>query len=422
MKRQSLTLFALTAIALLMLMACAPVAAPAPSTAATSAPTTAANQPTAAPSGEKMHVSIVNQDMTKAEISAAIQKEGNVVVGNWTYTANTQLVEQFQKYVKDTYGVDVKLQYQATQQPSTYLTALYTALKAGNPSPYDVLAIEESYYYDAKKNDAVDDVYPSGLIPNWERVVPLFRHDPQAVAFQSTATPAPVYHADKVNFLKDWKDLADPRLKGRITMPLSGDISAGGFLIGVAWSLGKDYKDEAQMTEAIDFVCTKIHPNVLKYTTDSSEMQQLLRAGSIDVAAFWNSLARQEGLSGEQGTQDTTFTPMASGQPMINGYMWVPKKAQHPVLAQIFIDWRLRDDVQSPADSWGITHAAWSELYEGPLGPSYENNVPAWFKPDYAKYFPTFEQITTTFKQVDWDYYADHVDGWMKQYSKCAGG
>lgn len=428
MNRRSMILFTLVGIALVLLAACAaPTAAPTAAQAPTSAPaqpTAAPAQATSAPAAPStMHVSIVNKDMTKEEIAAAIKAEGTVVVGNWTYTASDQLVQQFQKYVKEEYGVDVKLEYQMTQQPSTYLTALYTALKAGNPSPYDVLAIEEPYYYDAKKNNAVDDVYPSGLIPNWDRVDPLFRHDPQAVGFQSTSTPAPIFHADKVgSWFKDWKDLADPRLKGRITMPLSGDITAGGFLIGVAWSLGKDYKDPAQMSEAIDFVCTKIHPNVLKYTSDSSEMQQLLRAETIDVAGFWNSLARLEGLSGEAGTKDTTFAPMASGQGMINGFMWVPKKAPHPVLAQLFMNWRLNNDVQSPADSWGITHAAWAEIYEGPMGASYENIVPAWFAPDSSKYYPSFDQITKTFKQIDWDYYSAHVDDWMKQYSKCAGG
>jgi hypothetical protein len=153
-------------------------------------------------------------------------------------------------------------------------------------------------------------------------------------------------------------------------------------------------------------------------------MQQLLRAGTIDVAEFWNSLARLEYLSGEPNTKDTLFTPMASGQPMINGYLWIPKKAAHPLLAQIFIDWRLRDDVQFPADAWGIGHGPWSELHEGVLGPKYDATklVPEWFKADYSKYYPSFDQLKSAYKSVDWDYYAAHVNDWMTQCSKCAGG
>lgn len=418
MTRKWLVLVALAALGVWMLIGCAG-ATPAPTAAP---PTAAPAQPTQPPAAEGMMVSILNKKMTKQEIAEAIKKEGTVIVANWTYTANDAIIKQFQDWVKREYGVDVKLDYVPSQSPTVYLTNLYTAQKAGNPAPYDVMAIEENYYFDAKNNDAVENIYPSDLMKNWDRVDSQFRHDPQAVGFQSTATPAPIFHANKVGeWFKDWKDLADPRLKGRITMPLSGDITAGGFLIGIAWSLGKDYKDEAQMTEAIDFVCTQIHPNVLKYTTDSAEMQQLLRAGEIDVAGFWNSLARLEGLSGAEGTQDVTYRPMASGQPAINGFMWMPKGAPHPVLGQLFIDWRLSDDGQLPGDAWGIPHNAWAEYVEGLMGPSYEKNIPAWIAADFYKYYPPLADVKKVYKSIDWDYYAKHADGWMKQYSKCAG-
>ena len=421
MNHRSLFVVLLVSIFLLALSACAaPTAAPAP-TQAPAQPTAASAQPTAAPA-EKVKVAIVNKEMTKEEIAAAIKAEGTVIVANWTYTANDAIIKQFQDWVKKEYGVDVKLDYVPSQSPTIYLTNLYTANKAGNPAPYDVLAIEENYYYDAKANGIVEDIYPSGLIPNWERVAPAFRHDPQSIAFQSTATPAPIFHADKVgSWFKDWKDLADPRLKGRITMPLSGDVTAGGFLLGMAWSLGKDYKDEAQMTETIDFICNNVHPNVLKYTTDSAEMQQLLRSGDLDVAGFWNSLARLESLSGADGTKDTTYVPMASGQAAMNGFLWVPKGAPHPVLSQLFINWRLSDDGQFPGDAWGIPNNAWAEYHEGLLGESYTKNIPAWIAKDYFKFYPKLEEIQKAYKSVDWEYYAKHADGWMKQYSKCAG-
>ena len=98
---------------------------------------------------------------------------------------------------------------------------------------------------------------------------------------------------------------------------------------------------------------------------------------------------------------------------MINGYMWIPKDAPHPILAQIFIDWRLSDEVQFPPDSWGITHGAWAELNEGLLGESYADLIPDWFKADYFTYYPTIEQLTTTFKPVDWAYYSEHSSEWL---------
>jgi len=399
----------------------APQPTSAPAAQATPAP---AEQPTAAPAtSDKIKVAILNKELTMDEIKAEVQKEGSVVVGNWTYTANDQLVQQFQKYVKDTYGADVKLSYQGTQSPSTYLTNLYTALKAGNPSPYDVLAIEENYWAEAKSQNppVMEEYLPSGLIPNADRVDKQFQHFPTAVGFQASATPAIVYNKSKVDFLKDWKDLADPKLKGKLTLPLPGDITCGGFLLGLAGSLGKDYKNADQMKEVIDFAVDKIGPNVVKYTTDSAEMQQLLRSGAVDAVGFWNSLARLEFLSGQAGTQDTVFLAAASGQYLVNGYMWIPKNAPHPVLAQIFVNWRLSDDAQFPGAAWGIEHGPWAELNEGLMGPSYEKDIPDWFKKDYYTYYPTAEQLQKQFKSVDWDYYAQHSKEWMDYYSKRLG-
>ena len=132
--------------------------------------------------------------MTPDEIKAAIAAEGSLVVGNWTYTANDELVKQFQDYVKKTYGADIKLTYEGSQAPSVYLTSLYAAQKGGNPSPYDVMAIEENYWAEAIAQDAVDSYLPSGLVPNQALVLDQFQHVPTSIAFQSTAFPAVVYN------------------------------------------------------------------------------------------------------------------------------------------------------------------------------------------------------------------------------------
>jgi hypothetical protein len=151
-RRWSRALSALIAVIALVAAACSsqPLAS-GQASAVASAIASAAGSPAAsgsAAAGTK-HVSILNKDMTDDEIKAEIAKEGSVVVGNWTYTANDELVKQFQKYVKDTYGADITLTYEGSQQPSTYLTKLAAAKTGGNPAPYDVLAIEENYWADA---------------------------------------------------------------------------------------------------------------------------------------------------------------------------------------------------------------------------------------------------------------------------------
>ncbi|GIW04245.1 MAG: hypothetical protein KatS3mg059_0865 [Thermomicrobiales bacterium] len=372
-----------------------------------------------------VNVPIVGKEMSFEDIKAAIADEGEVTVGNWTYLASDKLAERFGQYVKDVYDVEIKVNYLQSQQPSTYLTELYTAVGAGDQSPIDVMAIEENYWAEVQlqsqkqSTKLMEDYLPSGLIPNADRVLDNLKHLPTAIAFQSSATPGINYNKAKVDFLTDWKDLADPRLKGKLLMWLPGDITAGGILLGLAGSLGKDYKNPDQMKEVIDFAVDQIGPNVVKYTTENADVQGLFREGVVDVVTFWNSLARLQYLD---GMEDAAFLVASSGQYAVNGYMWIPVNPKHPVLAQIFVDWRLSDDAQFPdIDAWGITKGAWAELHEGFLGPSYVDLVPDWIKDVYYTYFPTIEQLSTTFKTLDWAYYAEHSKEWFDYWLQRLG-
>lgn len=375
--------------------------------------------------GGPVNVPIVGKEMTFDEIKAAIADEKEVNVGNWTYSANDALIKRFTDYVKDVYGEDVKLNYTGSQTPSTYITDLTIALGAGDNAPYDVLAIEENYWAeavaqgDANGSSLMEEFLPSGLVPNAERVLDNLKHLPTTVGFQASATPGVTYNTANVDFLKDWKDLADERLKGKLLMWLPGDITGGGVLLGTAASLGLDYTDPDQMDQAIQFLVEKVHPNVLKYTNQQPEVEQLLTSGVVDAATFWNPLARKFYLDGTEGF---AFMVAESGQYAVNGYMWVPVKAKHPVLAQIFIDWRLGDDCQLPdIDEWGITKGWWSELHEGLMGPSYEAAIPDWIKDVYFDYYPTIDQLSTLYKNVDWAYYNEHNQEWYDKWLQGIG-
>jgi ABC-type thiamine transport system substrate-binding protein len=389
-------------------------ATPAATTAAASAPASA--PASSAPASATVHVAIVNKDMTPDEVKAAVKAEGGLTVGNWTYAATDELVKQFEAYVKSTYDADIKLTYVGTQAPSEYLTKLAAAKQANNAAPYDVIAVEENYWYDADQQGLVDDVLPSGLIPNQKLVLEGFQHAPQSIAFQSTAYPGVVYNKTKAAFVKSLKDLANPQLKGKVTIPAPGDITAGGFLLGVAAELGKDYKDPNQMKEVVDWVVANILPNVVQVTTDQPTLQQLFESGQADVVTFWNSLARLEYLGGHP---DAALLVPATIYPA-NGYLWVPKGAAHPVLAQIFMNWRLAPDVQFP-NAWPIDHGKWSELSEGFLGQDYVSLVPDWFKADYATYYPTLDQIQSSFKSIDWKAYNDSAKVFQDYYKQKLG-
>ena len=175
-RRWSRALAALFAVVALVAAACSsqPTASSGGSSPAASASEAGSPAASGSAAAGTKHVSILNKDMTDDEIKAEIQKEGSLIVANWTYTANDEVVNQFQKYVKDTYGIDIKLDYEGSQAPSVYLTNLYAAQKGGNPVPYDVMNIEEPYWADAMTHDAVADFLPSDLVPNQSLVLDQF--------------------------------------------------------------------------------------------------------------------------------------------------------------------------------------------------------------------------------------------------------
>jgi hypothetical protein len=134
---------------------------------------------------------------------------------------------------------------------------------------------------------------------------------------------------------------------------------------------------------------------------------------------FWNSLARLQYLDGQE---NAAFLVAESGQYAINGFMWIAARTEHPVLAQIFADWRLSDDAQFPdLEAWGITEGNWAEFHEGFMGESYVDLVPDWISDVYYTYFPTIEQLSTQYKAVDWEYYNQHAQEWYDKWLEGIG-
>lgn len=366
-------------------------------------------------------MAILNRRLTRAELVAEIEREGLVRVGGFNYAARDALAKQFQAFIQDEFQVAIQVQYITDAAPETFLQNVLAARQSNAPAPYDVVAVDEMYFFDAQKNDAAAELLPSDLLHNVTRIESAPLHEPYAVPFQAASTIAPIFHKDAVGaWLHDWNDLADARLRRRITLPKAEGIVAGAFLIGVAGSLNKDYKNPAQMRETIEFVCTEMQPNVWKYTNDFGEMQTLLREDRIDAAVGWNLLARLERYSRADGTQDISFRAMRSGQPALNGYAWIPKNAPHPVLAQLFINWRLGDDGQFPNAQWNISETAWGEYHEGLLGESSQDAIPEKLRASYFEMYPSVEELQNLYTPIDWTYYAEHEAEWMSEYKKCA--
>ena len=69
-----------------------------------------------------------------------------------------------------------------------------------------MIAIEENYWAEAasQPEPVMEEFLPSGLIPNADRVLDMFKHDPTAIGFQASATPGIVYDKQRAPYLEDW--------------------------------------------------------------------------------------------------------------------------------------------------------------------------------------------------------------------------
>lgn len=130
--------------------------------------------------------------------------------------------------------------------------------------------------------------------------------------------------------------------KGKLLMWLPGDITAGGFLLGLAASLGK-VSNLDQMKEVINFAVDSIGANALKYTNQNSGVQ--MESKAVDAVIFWNGQAR--------------FRVLQRSHRM--GIPQWPNRGNTPSMAtcgfrrsrsircwrRLFIDWRLSDACSS---------------------------------------------------------------------------
>ena len=153
------------------------------------------------------------------------------------------------------------------------------------------------------------------------------------------------------------------------------------------------------MKEVVDWAMTNIGPNVIEVHQRPADDPAAARVGRDRRVR--RSGTPRAGSSTWRATRRRRCSCRATIYPA-NGYLWIPKNAPHPVLAQIFMNWRLDRRTSSSRTPGRSTTASGASCREGFLGPDYVDLVPDWFKADYVTYFPTLDQIKTDFKTIDW--------------------
>ena len=263
--------------------------------------------------------------------------------------------------------------------------------------------------------DLLEEYLPSILVPNAERVFGTDDGAPTAVGFQASMVQTVTYNADRVDFLENWTDLSDSRLKNRLLLWTPGDEISDGMLLGVTAALKMDYRNPDHVDAALDVIVNDITPNAVRYTNDLTETIEMFTSGEVDAVVHWSDFGRHAFANG-MTTARTLITVL--GQYPFNGMLWIPKHPASPILAQLYINWRLADPVQFPdATAWDIDQATWFDLHQGILGKTYQSLPPGPLGDTYWNFYPTFDRLSKRFWGMDWEYYLRTRDTWRQQWA-----
>jgi spermidine/putrescine-binding protein len=382
---------------------------------------------------DKVWIPIMNQFMSYDDVVAEIQKEGRVSIANWTYwgIVDTYFAPSLKKYVKDLYGVDIEVEFLGTQAAKGgWVVAVESSLAAGAAPPFDLMHIELNFFDDAVAKGLAEPFLPSPLVPWAEYADSWFLRYPYGVQFQQHAlcnfTVNTKYVGDWFN---GWKALADPRLKGKLSIWPSSDNGLWGWWAVVAGELGYDYKNPDDMKKTLKWIADNICPNVVKYTDDEGELADLLEKEVTWISAYWCCLAEGYGIT-KPYLKGSQKLPYFKGQhPNLPGVYWIPKKAPHPVLAQIAADWELSAGFQmTDINQWPLapgdetrSKQLWAMAFEGPIGEDYMQFVPDWVKglgPNgIFELYPTIEQAKS-FPKLDWGYINTVINDWINYWKE----
>ena len=386
------------------------------------------------PAGQdKVWIPIMNQFMSRDEVAAEIAKEKKVSIANWTYwgLVDSYFTPSLKKYVKDLYGVDIEVEFLGTQAAKGgWVVAVESALAAGEAPPFDLMHIEVNFFEDAVAKGLAEPFLPSPLVPWAGYVDSWFLRYPYGIQFQQHAlgnfTVNTKYAGDWFN---GWKALADPRLKGKVSIWPSSDNGLWGWWAVMAGELGYDYHNLDDMKKTLKWIADNICPNVLKYTDDEGELADLLEKELTWASAYWCCTAEGYAIT-KPYLKGTQKLPYFKGQhPNLPGVYWIPKKVQHPVLAQIAADWELSAGLQmTDIKQWPLapddetkTKQLWAEAFEGPLGEDYLQFVPDWVKElgpnGIYELYPTIEQATS-FLKLDWGYINTVINDWIAYWKQ----
>lgn len=204
-------------------------------------------------------------------------------------------------------------------------------------------------------NDLLAPIDTSRL-ENWEKLDPTMR-ELGKVGDQVYFVPwdwgfdSMIVNTDTVQDVPtSWKDLWDPKYKGRIALEDYGEVMVA--LAAAAWGLEYPNLSEQDL-ELVKQKLIELKPNVKTFWTSASEVVQLMSNGEVDMAYGWPDTYAQVL---DAGVNATYIEPAEGRAGWVCGFV-VPKTTQHYDLALDYIDASISAEVgASLIDEYFLGH------------------------------------------------------------------
>jgi len=244
-------------------------------------------------------------------------------------------------FTKDT-GIKVKYR-EVIQDPGSYFGIIQPELAAGQGTGFDIMVITNGLYLDKLKElnylIPLDQSQMSNFNAHASDLVKNPSFDPgnqYTMAWQSGMTGIG-YNPKKVGHkITSWTDLQDPKLKGKIGMfGENQDLPCCAML---ALGIKPEGSTEADWHQAADWL-KKQQPLVRKYY-DQSYIDALGR-GDLWATMAYSGDIYQTNLGGGH----LEFVIPDEGAMLWTDNMCIPKHAQHPLDAMIYMDFVYRPDI-----------------------------------------------------------------------------
>ncbi len=322
--------------------------------------------------------------------STAKGESSTLIVSTFGLEEDKMQADVFKPF-EEKYNVKIVLETGTTSERLTKLQS--------NPnSTVDVIELSQSSAAEGTASDLFEKV-DSSKVPNMENLI-------ESAKELSSDGSGPAYTLNSIGIIynkeavgkeiKEWADLWDPSLKGKVSIP---DIAS---TFGPAMLyLASDYKnvDITSDKGAAAFEgITELAPNVVKTYSKSSDLANMFQSGEI-VAAVVGDFAVP--IISESNSAVEYIVPQSGTYANFNTIN-INKNSKNKDLAYKYIDWRLSQEVQEKT-AVSINEA-----------PTNQNVV---LEGETAKN-KTYGEVAERTKMVDSTFVNENLKSWIDQWNR----